>query len=222
MLDTDVPLNAGGAVTTSILRAASSEVCNLSDELQSQILDMDRDSDTAGPCALMSAITARIRACNSLVLAYANDDDNVSTRGAALALYGWAAYERALRGWEEDAAGTATSEANFMAGRDLAINIWLYGESLDGKNDPSDIMARYRYGKPQNNFALAAIKQVIERPELAEGFAAVITGLACTQGAQPYPSDIAKLTYAQIVGKPRAPKAPAKAKKAAKQELETA
>ncbi|MES1979752.1 MAG: hypothetical protein V4451_17060 [Pseudomonadota bacterium] len=221
MLDTDVPLSAGGAVTTSILRAASSEVCNLSDELQSQILDMDRDSDTAGPCALMSAITARIRACNSLVLAFANDD-TVSTRSAAITLYGWAAYERALRGWEEDAASPATSEAAFMAGRDLAINIWLYGESLEGKNDPSDIMARYRKGQPQNNFALAAIKQVIERPELAEGFAAVLTGLACTQGAQPFPSDIAKLTYAQIVGKPRVPKAPAKTSKAPARELEAA
>lgn len=69
----------------------------------------------------------------------------------------------------------AKTEKDFMAGHSLAIQMLKDAEAKKDAADSMELDGTYRVGMPQDNVALPAILALIARPEIAEGFAAVIT-----------------------------------------------
>lgn len=83
-----------------------------------------------------------------------------------------------------DAAGdiesaTPAKEANYMAGVGMAIEMLLFARSKEGTPDGElmELDGTHRPGQRQDNVALNYLRAVMKHPELAEGFAAVLTAV---------------------------------------------
>lgn len=88
---------------------------------------------------------------------------------------------------------------HFMAGRDLAVEMLREAQTVEGGGAISvaSIEAQYREGKPQVNFVQTYLDKIRERPELAEGFAAVLSDcLTVSASVDVY----AGLSYPEITG----------------------
>lgn len=93
-------------------------------------------------------------------------------------------------------------EAVYMAGVTLAIEMLRVGDRLkNSADDGPDLVAEIRSSAPQNNYARSFLEAVIERPDLVEGFSAVISGYLGVQ-VPPDTEVLARLTYANIMGTP--------------------
>jgi hypothetical protein len=68
----------------------------------------------------------------------------------------------------------SASEQAFLAGRDLAVRFLRHMQD-EGASDAFSLESRYRDGAPQNNVARSYLLQLIQRPELLDGFAAVMS-----------------------------------------------
>ena len=67
-----------------------------------------------------------------------------------------------------------TVDKLFLDGRDLAVRLLRHMQD-GGETDAFSIEARFRDGAPQINVARSYLLQLIQRPELLDGFAAVIS-----------------------------------------------
>lgn len=103
--------------------------------------------------------------------------------------------------------------ANFTAGKALACQLMRQGEDISNdvtRMDAVNFDSQYRGGVSFNNFALNFVEKLIAQPELAEGFAAVLsTAFGETDGVTPSTSaELSAVTYAQFLGsKPKVRKA---------------
>lgn len=91
--------------------------------------------------------------------------------------------------------------SNFLAGRDLACEVLKSRESVNtsGSWDVSSVESCYRNGLRQNNWMLPYLQQLQARPELAEGFAAVLSDFLPGCGGTDF--DLyAQLTAEEIFG----------------------
>lgn len=68
----------------------------------------------------------------------------------------------------------SASDADFLAGRDLAVRMLRHMQDV-GDSDASSIEAQYRQGETQVNAAMPYLAQLLARPQLLEGFAAVLS-----------------------------------------------
>lgn len=188
----------------SVVYRATSDVEKLCAAILEQVNELDTSTDTDGPCALLRGLTLRVKALNSVVMSY-TDGDDITLKDGFQAVYGRDVGARCFVSAQQDAA--ALQESIYMEGVGLALEIWSAGKALDGtQQDECELAAKMRKrGQPQNNFALSAVQQVVERPALAEGFAAVLSNLSATVGTMPEPEELAQLTYAQIKGIPAKP-----------------
>lgn len=201
----DTMLRPGAPSCIPLLFQATSQIEGICSELQRLIVDMDIDSDTLQPCAVMLALTGRIKDLNSVLMSY-TDGDDITVAMALRAVYGTEVGERQ---WDAiEAATTAPSiESDFMEGVGLAIDIFKMGAALPGpEQDACELSAKMRgKGVQQNNFAMGFVQQLIDCPQLAEGFAAVLSNISAVQG-QVEPDELGRLTYAQIAGLTTVPK----------------
>lgn len=91
-------------------------------------------------------------------------------------------------------------DKHFIAGRDVAVRMLRHMQN-GGDADVCSIEAKYRDGAPQNNVAQSYLLQIMQRPELLEGFAAVISD--AFNGGTFCDADV----YAQLsIGEMRGPK----------------
>jgi hypothetical protein len=205
-LPRDTILRPGAPSSIPLLFQATSQIECICSELQRLIVDLDSDSDTLQPCAVALALTARVKALNSVLMSY-TDGDDITLAAALRAVYGMEVGERQ---WDaiEAATPAPSVESDFMEGVGLAIDIFKMGKALPvSEQDACELAARLRgKGVQQNNFALGFVQQLIDSPQLAEGFAAVLSNVAAVRG-QVEPGELARLTYAQIAGLKTAPQA---------------
>jgi hypothetical protein len=92
------------------------------------------------------------------------------------------------------------SARNFLAGRNLAVDLLREARALDADEKEWSIAPEGRAnGKVQDNYALRYIDQLIQHPELREGFAAVLSDCL---GPAPFdpPELYRRYTYAQMTG----------------------
>ena len=68
----------------------------------------------------------------------------------------------------------AYKDAPFLRGRDLAIAMLEKGREIEG-TDEAEALRWFRDGRAQNRFVLGYLHELFERPELIEGFAAVLS-----------------------------------------------
>lgn len=94
--------------------------------------------------------------------------------------------------------GVEATEGDFMAGRNLAVEMLREAQTVEaGAISVASIEAQYREGKPQVNFVRTYLNRIRERPELAEGFAAVLSdSLTVSADVDVY----ARLSYREITG----------------------
>lgn len=89
------------------------------------------------------------------------------------------------------------ADRDFLAGRDLAVSMLRHMQAEDDTGACS-IEAQYRNGMPQNNAARSYLLQLVQRPELLDGFAAVISdGFG---GGLAYADVYAELSLAEMRG----------------------
>lgn len=93
----DTNLCNGGEASRDLMVSASSEISDLADELLQQINEVDVDTDTSKPCAVMRALTMRVAALNSLTMSYFTDED-LPLHRAYSSLYGRHVGEKFLGG----------------------------------------------------------------------------------------------------------------------------
>jgi hypothetical protein len=93
---------------------------------------------------------------------------------------------------------SAGTNKAFKAGRDLAVDMLRAGANQDIA--ASSIEAQDRDGRPQNNWALLHVHRLLERPELAEGFSAVLSDYIGLAGIITHPKVYANLTVGQMLG----------------------
>ena len=200
----DTMLRPGAPSCIQLLRHATHQIEGLCTKLMEEADDLEAEVDTPS-CFVLLALTARIKALNSVLMSY-TDGDDITVHRAFLDVYGNEAGERQ---WSavEAAAPQPSTESDFMEGVDLAIDIFKMGKGLLGtEQDGCELSAKLRgKGVEQNNFALGCVQQVIDCPQLAEGFAAVLSSISAVQG-QVEPEELASLTYAQIAGLKTVPK----------------
>lgn len=91
--------------------------------------------------------------------------------------------------------------SNFLAGRDLACEVLKSMESVNTgvSGEDSSLEARYRNGRQQNNWMLPFLQQLQARPELTEGFAAVLSDFLPACGGTDFEL-YAQLTAEDIFG----------------------
>jgi hypothetical protein len=70
-------------------------------------------------------------------------------------------------------------EQAFLAGRDVAAEL-LQAAAKAASADDAYIEARYRDGRPQRNFALPFLQELVAKPSLLRGFAAVLSDCLAT------------------------------------------
>jgi hypothetical protein len=89
-----------------------------------------------------------------------------------------------------------SARIDFMAGRRVAVQMLHAAEALSNP-DSASIEAQHREGEPQHNFVREYVERIIAKPELAEGFCAVLSDfLSVGADADHY----ARLLYADMVG----------------------
>ncbi|MES2241895.1 MAG: hypothetical protein V4639_03390 [Pseudomonadota bacterium] len=201
----DTILRPGAPSCIPLLFQATSQIEGICKELQRLIIDLDIDCDTLQPCAVALALTARVKALNSVLMSY-TDGDDITLAMAFREVYGTEVGERQ---WDaiKAAAAVPSVESDFMEGFGLAVDIFKMGAALSGpEQDACELTAKIRgKGVQQNNFALGFVQQLIDCPQLAEGFAAVLSNISAAPLVEP--DELACLTYAQIAGLNTAPRA---------------
>jgi hypothetical protein len=91
------------------------------------------------------------------------------------------------------------NRTSFLAGRDLAVQMLRESEAIElAADDRSSIEAQYREG-PQENYVLRYLEVLLRRPELAAGFAAVLSDFF-PAGGSPDPEVYERLTIEQMLG----------------------
>jgi hypothetical protein len=91
-----------------------------------------------------------------------------------------------------------SNSAAFLAGRDLAAQMIRTGHNADVPDGQATIEARYRDGA-QDNFALRYLQALLERPELADGFAAVLSDYLSAGGCVD-PEVYERLSIGEMLG----------------------
>ncbi len=92
------------------------------------------------------------------------------------------------------------NEITFLAGRDSAVALLREGRRIGAQApDAAAIEIEFREGQPQNNWVLPIIRQIVERPELAPGFCAVLSDYLTSSGGAD-PECFEDLSIADIVG----------------------
>lgn len=91
--------------------------------------------------------------------------------------------------------------SNFLAGCDLACEVLKSRESVNAgvSGESSSVESCYRDGLPQNNWMLPFLQQLQARPELTEGFAAVLSDFLPGCGGTDFEL-YAQLTAEEIFG----------------------
>lgn len=197
MLIKDTQFSEGGPVAKQLLLTATVDIEGLCQELQNQIVDMDTDTDTMAPCLLMRAMCDRIYSLNSVLMSYASEEDGFDLRQASLGIYGRGPAERVLAAMLGDDATTA--EFDFMAGRDLAVQMLKKSLAISpGEGDICELDGTFRTGKPQLNFALEFLEDLIKAPERLHGFAAVLSSSLGPNGSVSDAENYATLPYARM------------------------
>ena len=220
-IDNQTMLRPGSPAATSVVFNATHDIENLCSAMLDQANELDTSLDAQVPAALLRAMVMRVQALNSVIMSY-TDGDDITLAAGFRELYGREVGDRCLVAAQADQ--EAMRETMFMEGMALAADFWAAAGDVDA--DACELAAKYRKrGQPQNNFALSNVMQLLERPALAEGFAAVLSNIAAVNG-QVDPAEFARLTYAQIQAAPPKParsakRAPAEAITARAQILET-
>jgi hypothetical protein len=91
----------------------------------------------------------------------------------------------------------------FMSGKSLCADMVAEAIRIDDSgSDEAELQAYYRgRGVPQNNFARRFLTQVLERPELLEGFSAALScTMRCAGTANDDPDSMRDLTFQEYVG----------------------
>lgn len=97
------------------------------------------------------------------------------------------------------------NERAFMAGKALAADLVEEAIALDDAGDDGgELEASYRgRGVAQNSFALRYLRQVIEQPDLLDGFSAALScTLAAAGSANAAPEELRSLTFEDCIGGP--------------------
>lgn len=107
--------------------------------------------------------------------------------------------------------GRLVDPTDFFAGRDLAVRLFRQVESIDPTNCADmNIEAVYRSGPEQANVSREFLSELVEHPELLDGFAAVLSD-ACFNmisgltGGRATSRLYADLTLLDVVGGGEAP-----------------
>lgn len=205
-IDDKTMLRPGLPAATSVVFYATADTEKMCQAILREVDQLDVDSDTMGPCAILRALVQRVRSLNSVIMSY-TDGCDITLKAGFQAVYGRDVGSDYFASEQADQA--SQQEPAFMEGMALALDIWATGKAMNGtQQDECELSAKMRKrGQPQNNFALSRVMEVLERPARAEGFAAVLSQLSATVGAMPEPEDLARLTYAQIKGAPTKPAA---------------
>lgn len=103
-------------------------------------------------------------------------------------------------GAKQPAPKTDDQKLHDIAGVRLAADVIQQGEKLQG-SDGSFFMRKYRpAGNQLNNYALNAIKLVIAHPEIAEGFAAVLSAYLADESFPNVQAQYIDTSHAEIFG----------------------
>lgn len=78
-------------------------------------------------------------------------------------------------------APSAAVEAEFLAGRDIAVDMLHHAAMLPDGLDQAAALRWYREGKTQDNFAKSFVAQVVGDPTRLDGFSAVLSAVLAEQ-----------------------------------------
>ena len=94
-----------------------------------------------------------------------------------------------------------SNQAEYLEGRDIAVALLRERGSHDGHELgwSTAIEAKHREGKPQRNWVLPYLRRLMERPELAEGFCAVLSDYMAEYGGAD-PEVYERLSIREMLG----------------------
>ena len=143
-LPRDTMLRPGAPSCIPLLFQATSQIEGLCNALQRLIVELDTDTDTIQPCAVMLGLTARIKAMNSVLMSY-TDGDDITMAEAYRAIYG---LEVGKSQWEAISASESepSTESDYMEGVELAVDIFKMGKALPGpEQDACELSAKIHF-----------------------------------------------------------------------------
>ena len=184
----------GGKLLSDVLRAATWDAASLCDHTLELISQLDVDTDTLAPCAVIKALVLRTKEINSLMMSF-HDREELDLAHVYRKVYGHVIGERALkRDLSSKPSGTPlieNDEEAFGAGIRLFKAMLEDAKSREqdqSKNDASELMRWMRRGLALDAFAIDFLQQAVARPELLHGFAAALS-CALTSGVVMHPNE---------------------------------
>lgn len=184
-----------GPVGHNLALEATWAIEPMCEELLTQITEADVDTDTMRPCEVMRALTMRIKALNSVLMSGLTAPD-ITLQEAADVIYG--SPSRKYLADFLTVANQPADKADFMAGVDGAIEMLFHAGTRDG--DQMELDGTYRPDRPQDNVALRYLRELLQKPERAEGFAAVLSAIISPNVLDKgYVKEFATLNYERIM-----------------------